>query len=243
MSADAGRPGPTEPRRTEDPADAADLDLVARWLALHDPEPADGLDVLLLFGGSLPSAWDEAAARVLAGRVGALVLVGGAGHTTDALRRVLGVEDPTRTEASLMAEHLAREHGIVDVVLEDASTHCGNNITLARDLLDSLDLRPGTVGLTQEPTMQRRMDAVFRAEWSPRGVRPVNLPGPDARHAWPPGRWERLVLGEVPRLRDDEDGYGPRGRGFLAHVDVPDDVAAAHDRLLARHPDWARPQP
>ena len=46
--------------------------------------------------------------------------------------------------------------------------------------------------------------------------------------------------GEVPRLRDDEQGYGPRGRGFIAHVDVPDDVEAAHASLLAAHPDWGR---
>jgi len=42
-------------------------------------------------------------------------------------------------------------------------------------------------------------------------------------------------------LRDDEDGYGPRGRGFQAHVDVPPEVEAAYDALLSGHPEWGRP--
>jgi hypothetical protein len=49
------------------------------------------------------------------------------------------------------------------------------------------------------------------------------------------------VMGEVPRLRDDADGYGPRGAGFQAHVDVPAEVEAAYAGLVAAHPDWGRP--
>jgi len=36
----------------------------------------------------------------------------------------------------------------------------------------------------------------------------------------------------VRRLRDDEHGYGPRGAGFIDHVDVPPDVLAAARRLV-----------
>jgi hypothetical protein len=82
------------------------------------------------------------------------------------------------------------------------------------------------------------MDAVFRLVW-PEAV-PVNRPAPDGRDTWPRERWISLVMGEVPRLRDDELGYGPRGRGFIAHVELPDEVAAAHASLLAEHPDWGR---
>jgi hypothetical protein len=123
-------------------------------------------------------------------------------------------------------------------ILERASTNCGNNVTLARDLAFHHGLRPRTVALVQEPTMQRRMDAVFRLVW-PEAV-PVNRPAPDGRDTWPRARWISLVMGEVPRLRDDEHGYGPRGRGFIAHVDVPDEVELAHAALLDSHPDWGR---
>ena len=198
----------------------------------------DHVDMLLLFGGSLPDAWDAAAAAVQEHRVGTLVLVGGEGHTTDALRDLLR-DDSGRTEADLMAAYLQREHGIEDVLLERQSSNCGENVVLARDLVRAAGLAPRTVALVQDPTMQRRMDAVFRLVW-PDGVA-VNRPGPRrGRFAWPHERWVALVMGEVPRLRDDVDGYGPRGRGFQAHVDVPPEVEAAYAALLAAHPDWGR---
>jgi uncharacterized SAM-binding protein YcdF (DUF218 family) len=212
------------------------LDTIASWLALDDPEP-EYVDLMLLFGGSLPAGWDRAAAAVAAGRVGTLMLVGGHGHTTDVLRDLVGA-GPEAAEADLMAEHLRRTQGIEEVLLERDSTNCGDNVAFARDLALRNGLRPRTVALVQDPTMQRRMDAVFRLVW-PEAV-PVNRPAPDGRDTWPRERWISLVMGEVPRLRDDEQGYGPRGRGFIAHVDVPNEVEAAHASLLASHPDWGR---
>jgi uncharacterized SAM-binding protein YcdF (DUF218 family) len=213
------------------------LNTIATWLALEDPEP-EHVDLMLLFGGSLPSGWDQAAAAVHSGRVGTLMLVGGQGHTTDVLRRMVGAR-PEEAEADLMASHLRRAHGIDEVLVERASTNCGSNVTLARDLALRNGLRPRGVALVQDPTMQRRMDAVFRSVW-PEAV-PVNRPAPDGRATWPRERWIALVMGEVPRLRDDAHGYGPRGRGFIAHVDVPEAVERAHAALLASHPDWSRP--
>lgn len=40
-------------------------------------------------------------------------------------------------------------------------------------------------------------------------------------------RYLSLLLGELPRLRDDESGYGPSGKDFIVHVHFPDDVMAA----------------
>ena len=218
-------------------SDATHLETLAAWLALEDPMP-DRVDVLLLFGGSLPDAWDAAARLVQEGRVGTLVLVGGEGHTSDVQRSLLGQSAPT--EAELMAAYLEREHGLTDLLLERASTNCGSNVVLARELALAHGLAPRTVALVQDPTMQRRMDAVFRRVW-PEAVA-VNRPGPRVgRYAWPHERWVGLVMGELPRLRDDTDGYGPRGLGFQAHVEVPAEVEAAYAALTAAHPDWGRP--
>lgn len=219
-------------------ADEEHLETIADWLALEDQAPAR-VDVLLLFGGSLPDAWDRAAALTRANRVGTLVLVGGEGHTTDVLRAALG-DAGGRTEAELMASYLRTEHGVTDVLLEPASRNCGENVVLARDVVLAAGVEPRTVALVQDPTMQRRMDAVFRLVWPDAAA--VNLPGPRrGRHSWPADRWISLVMGEVPRLRDDEHGYGPRGAGYLAHVEVPAAVEAAYEQLLARHPEWGRP--
>jgi len=215
------------------------LDTIAAWLALEDPEP-DHVDVLLLFGGSLPDAWDAAAGLVLDGRVGTLVLVGGAGHTTDVLRDLLG-DRTGSSEAALMAAYLRARHGLRDWLVEPESTNCGDNVVRGRDVVLGHGLTPGSVGLVQDPTMQRRMDAVCRLVWPE--VRPVNRPGPRAggRYRWPRDRWVSLVMGEVPRLRDDAEGYGPRGRGFLVPVEVPDEVETAYAAVLREHPDWGRP--
>ena len=50
---------------------------------------------------------------------------------------------------------------------------------------------------------------------------------------WPLERYVELLMSEIPRLRDDAQGYGPRGRGFIAHVDVPAAVEEAFDALRA----------
>ncbi|MNE90440.1 hypothetical protein D3C80_1879540 [compost metagenome] len=44
---------------------------------------------------------------------------------------------------------------------------------------------------------------------------------------WPVERYLSLVLGELPRLRDNVDGYGPMGRDFIAHVEIPAEVRSA----------------
>jgi uncharacterized SAM-binding protein YcdF (DUF218 family) len=61
--------------------------------------------------------------------------------------------------------------------LEDED--CGDNVELARDLVSRTGLGPSTVALVQDPTMQRRMDAVARRVRP--GVHLVNRPGPDSR--------------------------------------------------------------
>jgi hypothetical protein len=44
---------------------------------------------------------------------------------------------------------------------------------------------------------------------------------------WEMRRFLDLLLGEIPRLRDDGAGYGPKGKGFITHVDVPARVEEA----------------
>ena len=48
---------------------------------------------------------------------------------------------------------------------------------------------------------------------------------------WNMDHYVELLLGEIQRLRDD--GYGPKGKGFIAHVDIPEDVEAAFAQLSA----------
>ncbi|KAL1871277.1 hypothetical protein Plec18167_007211 [Paecilomyces lecythidis] len=56
---------------------------------------------------------------------------------------------------------------------------------------------------------------------------------PPPEELWDFERFYDLIMGEISRLRDDENGYGPKGKGFITHVDVPQDVEEAWERLRA----------
>lgn len=220
-------------------------------------------DVMALFGGSILAGVDVLAQAMRAGAARTYVVVGGAGHTTPTLRAQARRLCPEARfaddapEADVVAACLAVRHGLAPDLLERASTNCGNNVTLLLGLLRREGVACGSVILAQDATMQRRMDAGMRL--AAPGVRIVNfatyrvtLAARDGELTfageacdlpwglWEPERYATLLMGEVPRLVDDENGYGPRGRDFIAHVDVPDAVRAAWERVRAARPDLVR---
>ena len=100
--------------------------------------------------------------------------------------------------------------------------------------------------------MQRRMDVTWRRQVMDRpafaSTHVINWPAYEAELAdaegglawrkapegiWPMEKYLQLLLGEVARLTDDEAGYGPCGRDFVVHVDVPAEVQAAAATLRA----------
>ncbi|WP_432491309.1 ElyC/SanA/YdcF family protein [Kineococcus gypseus] len=222
-------------------------------------------DVAVLFGGSVLGGADVFAAGVRDGIARHSLVVGGQGHTTDVLRREvadrLGWRDVAEaTEADLFERYLRERHGIAVDLLERTSTNCGSNVTAALALLRERGVPHERLVLVQDATMQQRMDAGLRRH-AP-STRIVNHASHRTlvEHAdgvlryvdppvgmWPLQRYVSLLLGEVDRLTDDAHGYGPAGRGFVAHVDVPAEVhrAAAHLRAhggftaRAADPRWA----
>ncbi|GKT54362.1 DUF218 domain protein [Colletotrichum tofieldiae] len=50
---------------------------------------------------------------------------------------------------------------------------------------------------------------------------------------WSMKRFVDLLMGEIPRLQDDADGYGPMGQGFIAHVDIPKNIKDAWNFMNA----------
>jgi hypothetical protein len=57
---------------------------------------------------------------------------------------------------------------------------------------------------------------------------------------WDMERYISLLLGEIPRLTDDENGYGPNGKDFLVHVEIPKEVQTAFDELKRKFPGLVR---
>ena len=57
---------------------------------------------------------------------------------------------------------------------------------------------------------------------------------------WTIDRYVNLLMGEIPRLTDDENGYGPNGKKFIAHVDIPETVKTAFEELKFVYGDKTR---
>lgn len=138
------------------------------------------------------------------------------------------------------------------ILVEDESTNCGQNASFSRRILDQAGCRAiESCMVIQDPTMMRRTKASFEKIYydasSPVFIIscPVFVPQVQLSHSgsltyntplepsalWEQSRFLGLIMGEVPRLRDDENGYGPSGRGFISHVDIPIDVEMAWSRL------------
>ncbi|KAL8837314.1 MAG: hypothetical protein Q9170_002571 [Blastenia crenularia] len=138
------------------------------------------------------------------------------------------------------------------VLVEQKSTNCGSNAIETRKLLESLGVpTPKTMIIVQDPTMSIRTFASFQKCYGdlthppqffsfptfvPRlreggGGLVWDVPGVEAAGLWEQERFTDLVIGEIPRLRDDEAGYGPRGKGFIAHVEIGGEVEEAWARL------------
>lgn len=215
-------------------------------------------DLLILLGNSIVESIDLAA-QVFKKRLASEFLVaGGKGHSTHHLAasvrkdpRYTGSETVPETEAEIIHEVLVKWHQINpnDVIIEKYSTNCGSNAEESRKLLESLSLSPSKVILIQDPTMQLRTHTSFRRVYQdqpetefynfPPFIPKVEnhegrlkLANDDINGIWKMERLLSLIMGEIPRLRDDEHGYGPKGRGFITHVDIPDAIEEAYQRLL-----------
>lgn len=246
---------------------AEDLNVLGRYLSLRDVPALTAqalneavgtpcVELLVLFGGSILEGIETAAEAMRRGVAQKLMLVGGEGHTTETLRKLIHSIEPSvdttgRMEADVIADYLKLRHGLSPDLIERESTNCGNNISNALAVLDNANMHPQTVLLMQDSTMQRRMAAGLRKMWAGREVRCLHyaayvarlcaqdgrlaFDGEPIRGMWSVEHYITLLMGEIPRLMDNEQGYGPKGKGYIAHVEVPGEVVAAFERLKKRY--------
>ncbi len=228
------------------------------------------VDLLLVLGSSVISTIEIAATALAAGLAKELMIVGGRGHSTiylvEALQRSSAYMDiPTgvKSEAEMLLEVAIRCERIHkdQILLETESTNCGNNASYAMKKLASLGRNPRSILIMQDPAMQLRSYASFKRVWSAAGEESqfINYPAftPNfmvkagclaieeherLQHAWDADRLVSLIMGEIPRLRDDAYGYGPRGQGFIEHVDIPEHIDEAYERLLQDYAQFVRIQ-
>ncbi|QGG60908.1 ElyC/SanA/YdcF family protein [Loigolactobacillus bifermentans] len=206
-------------------------------------------DLVILAGNSLPSL------TLLAGEVAQkqhcpLLLVGGHGHATqhlvDQLQHadLLPLAQSTRgvSEAGLNGMVLARQGLQQPIYYERLSRNTGENARFAWQVVQRYQLSAKRVALLQDPFLQRRTWLTFVENWplttqfysvNPelpqfRTLTPALKTVPASAAQW----WSQpyllaLAVGEIQRLQDTPQGYGPNGAGFIPHVKVPVPVLQA----------------
>ncbi|WP_039055997.1 YdcF family protein [Enterobacter sp. Bisph1] len=225
------------------------------WLARNDfsdkPAPVRA-DVVILAGNAVIPTID-AACQLAAAQQTPLLISGGVGHSTTFLYSAIArhprynvVRTTGRGEAAILAD-IAHKFWSIDnkqILIEDKSTNCGENVRFSMDILAAQGIKAKTALVVQDPTMQRRTMATFARlsqqcadaphwlSWpgfTPQLVNTANGTTfvPQQRGLWSVERYLSLLMGEVPRLRDDANGYGPNGHDFIVHVDFPPSVEAA----------------
>ena len=226
-----------------------DMDELSRE-KLKEKYGVDQADVMVLFGGSILAGGDVLAQAIKDKVAKKYIIVGGAGHTTETLRQQVHREYPqietdNLTEAEIFQGYLKNVHDCAADELETQSTNCGNNITYLLELLRRKEIPFKSIILTQDASMQNRMDAGLR-KYAAEDITIINY----AAYAveirendeeldyvrkphgmWTVERYVDLLMGEIPRLTDDLNGYGPQGKGYIAHVDIPKEVITAFEEL------------
>lgn len=223
-------------------------------------------DLLILLGNSIIYSAELVAEAYQNKAVKKILIIGGVGHSTQYLRDNVrdhtvysGINVRNRSESEIFKDILVKYQNIDEkhIIIGSKSTNCGENAEEAYDLITSMSTQPKKIILMQDPTMQLRSYASFLKVWGKTSDTTfINYPPliPFLRisngrlrlldygleNLWGIERLISLILGEIPRLYDDENGYGPNGKGFITHVDIPADVMNSYERLLPVYRDYLK---
>lgn len=233
-----------------------DINIISEFLAVSDMASNCKADLLILLGSSVIYTAESAFEGFIKGCSKELMIVGGIGHSTDYLRENIkhtkkynNIDVAYRAEADILKDMAVKFYNINEnkILIERLSTNCGDNAKKALELIEAENRRPKTIILVQDPTMQLRSYASFKHECSDKEVKFINycpfvpkltynkgnviFENKAITGLWTVERFLSLIMGEIPRLRDDENGYGPKGKNFIEHVDMPKEITSAYERI------------
>ncbi len=239
---------------------AAELEAVntlCQWLGVNDWQEDRHFDAIVLAGNfAMPTLEMAFLTAQKSGKP--LWMTGGVGHGTrfliQAVRqhpRYAHLDVSNCSEAEIFAAMASCwQIPASQYVLESHSTNTGENAIFTLNLMASHRAFPRNILLMQDPLLQRRTGETFRYVWRhvKSQVRFINWPGwlpcfyaqgsgirlQEYLPPWDAGYFLDLMMGEIPRLRNDSYGYGPRGKGFIGEVAIPDNVECAWQRLCQR---------
>lgn len=209
-------------------------------------------DAIMVFGNELLHPLEAGIRAWKKGLAEYLVFCGGVGHATELLReniqnhriwRSVIKEPEKKSEAEIFGE-LAEKYFQVPrekILLDTISRNTGENAKNGWKCISHVLQKAQNIILLQDPLMQRRSKATLEwhmpeghvisyASFIPRLKKDFSFEN-DIPVLWKKERFLKLLLGEMLRLRDDENGYGPKGKGFIGHVDIPEDVLEAYYKI------------
>lgn len=211
------------------------------------------VDVLVLLGNSIPYTIKCAVKAYENNLCDRILINGGIGHSTQILRNEIRknsefdfIEVEDRAEADIFFDIMTQIYNIDSskIIVENKSTNCGDNAKKAIELLEELNIPYNSLLLIQDPTMQLRTYTSFLKYIDDKKVKLINyapfipiinvdlrLSNVNIDGIWDEKRYFELLMGEIPRLKDDEYGYGPNGKNFIAHIDIPREIEEDYNRL------------
>ncbi|MDH6364134.1 uncharacterized SAM-binding protein YcdF (DUF218 family) [Enterococcus sp. PF1-24] len=235
------------------------MQMIAEWnqllnfLAAKEELTLPKYDLAILAGNSLPYLTQACADLYHQGVVNKILLTGGIGHATSKLKsnfQKLGFDfQENMSEAEVNACYLMEAAEIPEeaLLLEKTSTNSGENALFSLEILQAEKFIPQQVLLLQDPLLQRRLQATFAKDWQNQPTNFTNcvpvIPKLKAvseqfifenqifNDAWDSDYFINLSLGEIPRLQNDANGYGPNGKDYIVAVEIPEIVLTAFENL------------
>ncbi|MFL6286458.1 MAG: YdcF family protein [Pyrinomonadaceae bacterium] len=190
----------------------------------HELERADAILVLCSYDTSVA---ERGARLYLEGWAPLLIYSGGLGTITKNLW--------SEPEAELFAA-VARGMGVPAerIIVESLSTNTGENVRFTRKLLAGRGLDPESFILVQKPYMERRAYATFKRYW-PEKRAVVTSPQfsfdeylkSHSNRALSEDEVVGIMVGDLQRIRLYPE------RGFQIPQEIPEDVWAAYEELVA----------
>lgn len=135
------------------------------------------------------------------------------------------------TEAEVFAEIVCQQGVPEDkLMIEKQATNCAENMTFSMELLKSQRLEPKSLILVTKPYMERRALATFKKLYP---HKEVHVASPEISYEDYPNKevskslFLNTMVGDTQRIL-----LYPK-RGFTVYQDMPKEVEAAMDRLIA----------
>lgn len=187
----------------------------------HTPQKSD---CILVLGSHDLRVADRGAELYLQGWAPILIFSGGLGNVTKGIWK-----DP---EADRFAR-IALDKGVPAeaIFIENQSTNTGENILFTQRLLHEKGLHPQSFLLVQKPYMERRSYATFKKQWPDKDLIVTSPKISFEDYPTEEISMEKVInimVGDLQRIR-----IYP-GKGFQIPQDIPDDVWAAYERLMAQ---------